>query len=213
MAEERTYANPKPYHSILFFKLCGFPNSHTPSYQSRSLPSVSMEESKHATITYSCSNIVTWDLWMAQRAFVIKRQGNTDQQGIGRIAEAPVPRPPSPASHSSTLIQTCRILFIVRSATLLSLSSEKLSHTPITYCLRKHGNQEVWALSAGAVRRMKTSSWWFPNRRLIKRKSDTINILSPWMNKSAPVPLFALLCHFLTRCWLIHSSSHWHFSV
>lgn len=124
-------------------------------------------------------------------------------------------RPPSPASRYSTLIQTHRILFVVRSATLLSLYSEKLSHMQNTCCLSKHGNQEVWgeALSAWAMRRMKTSRWWSPNRRFIKRKSDTINILSPWKNKSAPVPLFALLCHFLTRCWLIHSSSHWHFSV
>lgn len=174
-----------------------------------------MEESKHTTITCSCSNIVTWDLWMAQRAFVIKRQGNTDQQSIGRIAEAPVPYPPSPVpclslldSHTNTQNSICCSFCYA----LVAQLREVVAHAE--HMLSEQTRQ------SGSLRRSiicmshaDTSRWWSPNRRFIKRKSDTINILSSWKNKSAPVPLFALLCHFLTRRWLIHSSSHWHFSV
>lgn len=61
--------------------LTGIPNSHTPSYQSRSLHSVSTQKTKHTSIACSCSNIVARDLRMVQRGLVINLWGTGERRG------------------------------------------------------------------------------------------------------------------------------------
>lgn len=122
--------NSSAYHSMLFPFFIPFAltlrsalpkNSHTPSYQTRSLPSVSTEKSKHATIVCSCSNIVTCDLWRGTKSACNERQRHKDWENRELISAA---RP-----HLST--QTHRFVFAVHSA---ALHAALFTHTSFGYC-------------------------------------------------------------------------------
>lgn len=165
-----------------------------------------MEESKQPTIVCSCSNIVTWDLWMAQRGLVI----NDWDTKAGRTAGASLkPVPTSRLRRACT--HTHRIVFVVHSAS--PSCSDLVSPLWVIVTHAKHMSAKQTWQSGDRRRRL-----IYINHVLNKRHTVPIftqacypkhwlNFLSPPKNKTAPVLLFALCCHLLTRCW-IRLSSH-----
>ena len=160
--KEKTDTSTKLYSLVLCFPLLSSPkNSHTPPYQTRSLPSVSMEKSKH---NYRMQLFKYCDIWSlaGTKSACNERLGYKDWEDRERISAA-CPHPSTKHTHTHTHTNTQHCINCVFGFT--SCSAEKWPHmqelcsysasaavatSPPTVMTSKHGNQGIWAEALSA---------------------------------------------------------------
>ena len=186
--KEKTDTSTKLYSLVLCFPLLSSPkNSHTPPYQTRSLPSVSMEKSKH---NYRMQLFKYCDIWSlaGTKSACNERLGYKDWEDRERISAA-CPHPSTKHTHTHThkhtaLYQLCIWLHFVQcwemathARTLLVLSVCCCRH----FTAHSHDKQ-TWQsgdlsrsiICINHVLNKHDIEWWFFKRNFYQKESWVI---------------------------------------